>query len=392
MPDADDSFTGVPTKIRGTRTRKRQVIVETLRNDIVSGAVPLGGRLPSHSEIARRFGASRVTAQWALRHLTQEGFIRSRARSGTFVVDKPPHLNNYALVFFNDPASAYATVPWSRYAMALTNEAVVLQQQNRCRMLMFYGIDEHGDSEDYQRLLSYVEARRLAGIIFTNHPYLVQGSPILDQPDIPRVALMSEQHFPQVSAVTFNCRMWIEKALDHLAARGRKRVAIVAQAETLLDDTWLSQAVAARAMVCPSQWRQVITFSWAPAARNCVHLLLSGPAGERPDGLLIGDDNFTEHALAGLIAAGMRVPADVDVVTHCNFPWPPPAVLPVTRLGFDIRGTLRTAMDLIDRQRRGETVPGLTRMPALFEQELNSQSVAELPAAASVALTATTTT
>src|SRR5690349_14061754 len=81
--------------------RKQQLIIETLRAEIVSGTLALGNRMPSHFEIARRFGVSRVTAQWALRQLCQEGFIRTRARSGTFVAKQPPHINRYALVFWN---------------------------------------------------------------------------------------------------------------------------------------------------------------------------------------------------------------------------------------------------------------------------------------------------
>ena len=145
MPVTKRKFPNSLSKTSRPRTRKRQIIVETLRQEIVSGRVTPGGRMPSHLEIARRFGASRVTAQWALRHLSQDGFIRTRARSGTFVVDKPPHLNNYALVFFNDPASGYAATQWSRYYMALSNEAVALQRQERCRMLLFHGVDEHRD-------------------------------------------------------------------------------------------------------------------------------------------------------------------------------------------------------------------------------------------------------
>ena len=367
-------------------TAKQDRVVAAIRREITQGKLKPGAQLLAQPQLAKRYGVSLATVGLALNRLAREGHVHARHRRGTFVVDKPPHLNNYALVFFKDPAASFATTPWSRYHTALANEARTLQDQNRGRILPFYGIDDHGDSDDYQRLLSYLAAQRLAGIIFTDHPYLVQGSPILDQPGIPRVALMGKQHFPQVPAVTFDGQTWIEKGLDHLVARGRKRVAIVAQAQTLLDEAWLSQAVAVRGLACPPQWRQVITPTWAPAARNVVHLLLSGTAGQRPDGLLITDDNFVEYALAGLIAAGRHVPDDVEVVTHCNFPWPPPAVLPVTQLGFDIRATLRTAMDLIDRQRRGETVPGLTLMPALFEPELNSQSAAVLPPATSVAL------
>src|SRR6185295_6183072 len=100
-----------------------------------------------------------------------------------------------------------------------------------------------------------------------------------------------------------------------------------------------------------------------------VHLLMHRNDTKCPDGLVIWDDNLVEHALIGLIAAGVRVPDDVAVVAHCNFPWPPPSVLPVTRLGYSIRQALRTCLDVLDRQRRGETVPPATKIPALFEEE-----------------------
>ena len=70
------------------------------------------------------------------------------------------------------------------------------------------------------------------------------------------------------------------------------------------------------------------------------------------------------------MAVGVRVPQDVEVVTHCNFPWPSRSVLAVKRLGFDTRQMLRMCIELIDRQRRGETVPGYTPVTAIFEEEL----------------------
>jgi hypothetical protein len=41
---------------------------------------------------------------------------------------------------------------------------------------------------------------------------------------------------------------------------------------------------------------------------------------DRPDGLIILDDNLAGPALQGLAQAGVRLGQDLDVVTHCNFP------------------------------------------------------------------------
>jgi DNA-binding LacI/PurR family transcriptional regulator len=94
---------------------------------------------------------------------------------------------------------------------------------------------------------------------------------------------------------------------------------------------------------------------------------------ERPDALLVLDDNFVEQALAGLGTARIKVPKDVAVVGHANFPVAPAKVLPVRLLGYDVNLLLRTCVDLIDRQRAGEQVPGMTAVPILWEEEVGGQ-------------------
>jgi DNA-binding LacI/PurR family transcriptional regulator len=121
-------------------------------------------------------------------------------------------------------------------------------------------------------------------------------------------------------------------------------------------------------------WLQVVAQTAAEWARNTVQLLLAGPPRERPDALLIADDNLVEHATAGVIAAGLRAPEDVEIVAHCNFPWPAPSVLPARRLGYDTGELLFVCLGLLERQRRGEAVPDCTRLAPRFEDELRTAS------------------
>jgi DNA-binding LacI/PurR family transcriptional regulator len=91
---------------------------------------------------------------------------------------------------------------------------------------------------------------------------------------------------------------------------------------------------------------------------------------QRPDALIIADDNLVDHACAGLMQLGLRVPDDVDVVAHANFPLSGNAILPVTRLGFDVPAILRTCLAVIARRHEGLEVPPLTVIPPLFTWEL----------------------
>ncbi|MBQ1281512.1 MAG: GntR family transcriptional regulator [Oscillospiraceae bacterium] len=57
-----------------------------LRADIVRGIFPFGSRLPSKRTLALEAGVSTVTAEHALALLSDEGYIESRPRSGSFVI------------------------------------------------------------------------------------------------------------------------------------------------------------------------------------------------------------------------------------------------------------------------------------------------------------------
>ena len=71
----------------------------------------------------------------------------------------------------------------------------------------------------------------------------------------------------------------------------------------------------------------------------------------------------------GIVAAGLSVPGDIEVVTEHNFPLPVTTPLRVRRLGFDAHLILKKCMESIDMQRRGEQPPPLTLIPSIFEVE-----------------------
>lgn len=356
---------------RNVSRPKQARIVHSLLGDIVSGRLRPGSALPGQIALSRRFGVSPVTVKLALRELASHGHLRIRGRVGTFVSERQPHLDNYALVFPADPVSPseWEYRRWSRYYMAITAAAVELQREMGPRLAIFHGIDFHVDSEDRQRLEDHIHSRRLAGIIFANSPHYLKGTPILDEPDIPRVALAGAQQWPHVPAITFDGEQWLAQALGRLEQRGRRRVAVLFNTfdKQLLNQ--VNRAFAAHGLVCPPYWQQAVRWNNREAVSHNVQLLMRGPAADRPDGLLVMDDNLVEGVTAGLVAAEVRVSADVDVVAHVNYPLATPPALPFHVLGYDLGAALRTGLDLIDRQRQDEAVAGLTILPAIWRED-----------------------
>jgi len=79
----------------GSFQPKYRLIFESLKESILSGEYPQGGRLPSENDLVRRFEVSRMTIVKAIKELQALGLVARRAGSGTYVTPRatePAHL------------------------------------------------------------------------------------------------------------------------------------------------------------------------------------------------------------------------------------------------------------------------------------------------------------
>lgn len=367
---------GIERKKSGRPALKQQAILDEVRSRIVRGELGPWDRLPTRRELGTRFSASPVTVQQALDQLTADGFVESRGRGGTFVVANPPHVNHYALVFPCDPSQAM----WTHYYTALSNEGRRIGHDGT-RSVSFYYFDYgvptyHNDSS--RQLVRDMEAQRLAGVIFAQHvTRFLDDTPILDLPGIPRVEVSQASYSSRISVVATDLHSLIDRALDALVSAGRRRIATIRAFEMAASfETYLAEGLARRGMISPAFWQLGAYESTAGWAKNITHLLMRPGQADRPDGIFVIDDNLVPHVTAGLIEAGVRVGADVDVVAHCNFPYPTSSVVPVKRIGYDARTVLAACLKLVDLQRQGGQAPAATQIPAVFEEEVATETTA----------------
>jgi DNA-binding LacI/PurR family transcriptional regulator len=356
----------------GFRTRtpvKQEFILNRVRGDIVEGRLSPGDQLPTRQTLEQEFQVSSATLQRALDQLIRDGFIYARGSMGTFVSERLPFTTNYGVVF---PEVNVPTSPWNRFWTALKNEADRIGQsgdQAGRSMPVYYGDEGHADGKEYKRLLKHIRDHRLAGLIFISPVKMYRGTPILTTPDLPRVSIATEE---SDGVPSLHLQDMHSKALDYLQSRGCKKIALLTSAniaaEGDVQKLWFDGA-AARGMAARWDWVQGLDIRFPQTARNLIQLLMRSSAKDRPDGLLIGDDNLVEYAAAGLIDSGIKVPSDIEVVAHCNFPWPTPSVLPVKRLGYDVRECLQECTTAIDKLRSKKTLAPMV-VPARFEEEL----------------------
>jgi len=353
------------------RKNKYEGILRSLRREIVQGVYGPGHRLPNRSEMVEEFGVSVATVQRALDVLTEDGFVHGRPGAGTFVAENPPHLCNYAIVIS-------ASIQWSRFFTALRKAVGSIQTDDTMRFREYLTSRDVGSRRDVVRLSKDVSGHRLAGVIFAGSPVDLEGTPALEQPNMPRVLIewRSEHGCPAVFA---DLTSFTDRAVEYLVSQGRRRVAFLGvDYPPYLSNSpeEFGAALRERGLEVRPYWIQTIPVGEVfRSAANVVNLLMQLEGEKRPDALIIYDDNLVEHAVAGLLAAGVKVPQELEVVAQCNYPSPVPSALPLKRLGFDCQMILEECLRVLEMQRRGETPPEMTKVPAVFEDEVDSEGM-----------------
>jgi DNA-binding LacI/PurR family transcriptional regulator len=350
----------------------KEQISRAMLRQILDGELSPGSRLPTRAQLQDSFGAGPMTVQAALDLLRQHGFVVAKRGLGTHVAAHPPHLFQYGLVFPRYPSASQG---WARFWTALDKEANSLAGSKSRRIVTFYGVDGHIDGEGYQKLESHVGSHQLAGVIFAVPPYELEGLPLMHDATLPKVSITVASDLTDTLSVRLDTQSFVDKALDYLLARGRKRIAVMTLSEVRGRRKYLDAielGAAARGMTIQPYWRMRVAGEYPEGASDYAHLLMQPHQTDRPDGMIITDDNLVEFAAAGLIAAGAKIPQDMEIVGHCNFPWPTPSIVPVKRLGFDAREVLSKAIATIDACRSGTENPPTVAIQAVFEDEVSA--------------------
>jgi hypothetical protein len=342
-------------------------ITRALRGRIISGEYPCGSKMPTFDRMVGEFGLSRATVQLAIRQLRDEGFLKSVDRKGLFVADDPPHLCHFALIFPSAPGEA----KWTRFEAALQAEALVLERQRPgLHFPLFHDVETGGNPANTRAVIEAARAHRVAGLILvrgTGH-LLLEGN--LRNERVPCTGINYDpEELPGVPLVNTDPEMFYRKALCRLGEKGRKRVAVVTGASKIPVTPGMFRDAGLQTR---DHWLCPVSHRIEGAASIAVRLLFDYPREERPDALIIGTDALVEEALGTLHQMEMLVGRDLDVVAHCNWPWPVRSPLPIERLGFHMHDFLDGAMRAISLPRQGRAPAPLDRVPALFESELGA--------------------
>ncbi|MGC0362372.1 GntR family transcriptional repressor for pyruvate dehydrogenase complex [Rhodococcus sp. 27YEA15] len=98
MPSGRKDSAGVGASgVTVNRERVADQIIRQLQNDIISGALPRGGQLPTERELAAKFGVSTPTIRESIRALSSMGLVEVRHGSGAYVVEDSQNILDASL-------------------------------------------------------------------------------------------------------------------------------------------------------------------------------------------------------------------------------------------------------------------------------------------------------
>ena len=344
---------------------KAEKLARALRAQIATGQLATGSRLPTRAQMSESYSLSLETVQNTMRLLEKQGFIRSKQRAGTFVADHPPHIATIGVIHEHLGAS-------SLFVQSCLTALCNLTDGRDDLHLRFYETSFHAMRRlDTDRLLGDIQQHLLAGLLYIWPIEFHQYTDGVELPGIPQVQVLNEPK-GGVPCVSPDTAAFVDRAIEYVRAQGRTRIAHLVGDSSHIDLVQCENGLRRHGLPHDPAWFQPVagTPAGMRAGRYVARLLMRLEGDHRPDALIIHDDNLLPQVILGLRETDARIPDDLLVLSHANFPTQPVTQAPVVRLGFDSYDLVQRCLWALELQRDGGRPPVVQLTPPLFENEL----------------------
>lgn len=344
-------------------------IISYIRSGIVSGRFKPGTRLKGREFFCNKFATTPITVQRAFNRLIDRGLVTAEKSVGTFVAEKPSCLYQVALLFSVSPSSP----TWTSFAQVIVDNIAKIEQQANVTIKCFYGMGKSEDNpEVFEEFQKHLDEQTLVAAIYAgelrhfrkkawnnvNISYYVVAQPQQAEGH-PRIELKKQDYY----------QMGISKFKE----LGRKRIAIItvdlfiSEREQLVKDIFIQNS-----LDYYEEYVQSFSVNKAVSAEKTfwidrfLRLLFALPAGKKPDGIFVTDDNFLDIVCKSLLDLGLKIGDDIDVVGHANFPVDQEKFPNVYQLGYCVPSMITSACELL---LSGKSLENLTIIPEFRKDE-----------------------
>jgi len=345
-----------------------------------------GDRLPSISALARQFGVSDITLRNALLSMQQEGLIEVQHGRGTFVSEGSADTRSIAVYCDWDLSDPHMSPVFLQLIQRVTNR---LQERGLPARSYIGQTPASGATVGLScpAFISDLKEQRIKAVVLLATPMHDQWKPMVEADAIPVLGMgfrgVSNWHEPH--RVDLNYQGMVETAVAHVAQHGHRRVACLGFTNQQDgDDTATSSVESLCRRACEAagldlrdDWiRFDVTYGQSGAAEASLRKAWDAH-DDKPDALLVMDDNLCAEATSFISSLDINVPDDLMVVVETNNRIPMYFPFPVTRIEFDVDQIADTFVDTI-MQLMDE--PDVIVEPPLIDSRL-------IPAAKGVAYT-----
>ncbi len=339
-------------------------IADRLRKDIICGRLIPGSQMPSRRELQSQLEGSSSTIQAALDELLAEGFIGVHARRGTFVAQHPPHRYRYGLVLpsLPDVSGAFS----SHYLNTLCAAAKRVRFGGR-RMVLHFACSQDPDQPQHARLRQCIARGSLAGLFFPA-PWVGDQWLNLKYDRLPVAVTGPTLVGPGLTKVMLDQRLWFDAALDAVAARGLRSVAVLLVADDDFTNvvTYIEAGCHRRGLRCLPWWLMAVDQRWPEWAFRDALAFCHPNQTETPEALLIADDNLVPDATRGVAVSGLLSIRPLTIIGHGNLPSLTPSAVPILRLCWDCDALLQRCIILMEEHRDNGTPSPAEALPTVM--------------------------
>jgi GntR family transcriptional regulator, arabinose operon transcriptional repressor len=327
-------------------THKYREILEKIQDDISSGRYRPGQRLPSETELVRRYGASRMTVFRAMHELQSMGLVVRRVGSGTFVsrdVGSGSHV--FGLLI---PELGQTEI------FEVICKGMMEAPQAIHHSLLWGNTASQEDTKEQiaEQLCQHYISRKVSGVFFAPVEFSTgryeanqRIALALSKARIPVVLLdRCIERYPRRSnydLVGIDNRRAGYLATEHLLASGAKRVSFFARPNSAptVDARIAGYREAVQSSSTQAR-RDLVTFGDASDLKFVKAVLKK----DRPDAFICGNDHTAGILMHTLLSIGQAIPDDIRIAGIDDVKYARLLPVPLTTLRQPCKEIGRTAL------------------------------------------------
>lgn len=307
---------------KGRETALYTQVAQRLRKQVLP-KTELGACLPSDGELARRWKVSARTVREALLVLETQGLVQRQHGRGTVVCRQ-----RLPVAFFSELNLLHPRTPrffglvldLARQRLADAGYASVLYTGQSV-------VGDDGGAFTCPQLLTDAQAGKVAGVVAIASTLAGAEWKRLQRQGVSLTQLTGDGP----NGFDGGAERLLAMAVDYLATAGRERVALIGQdmyaapGEGRLTRAFERSLHASGLRFAPQWCRVDLSYGWAGAGwEEFREIWYAGT--EKPDALVVADENYLPEVTMAMLELGIRVPEELLVVSHQtrHVPWAPP--------------------------------------------------------------------